>query len=370
MQSAIVGLPFVGKTTLFNLLTGAHAATGTFAGAEAAANVGVAKVPDERLDKIAPLYRPKKVTHAEVRYTDLGLARGAGRGEGIAGRHLAEMREADALVHVVRAFRDPAVPHVEGGVDPARDASTLEVELLVADVAHIERRLERLEPEVRGARHGPEREEKEREHALLSRVRDGLGAGTAVRDLPLDRDERRLLRGFRLLTEKPELVVVNLDEADLQRADEVARAVRGAFAHDEHVRVIPASVKIEAEIAELSPEEASAFRQELGLADGPLERVVRETYALLGLISFFTGNAEEARAWTVPAGTTAVEAAGTIHSDMGRSFIRAEVIRWDELLSYGGLPEARAKGALRVEGKEYSISDGEVVHVLFHVGPR
>ncbi len=367
MESAIVGLPFSGKTTLFNLLTGAHATTGAFAGAEAAANVGVAKVPDERLDHLAALYRPKRTTHAEVRYLDLGLTKGAGRGEGMAGRHLAELRDADALVHVVRAFSGPSVPHVEGSVDPSRDATALELELLVADLGVIERREQRLEPELRAAR-ASERDEKERAKALLGRVRAALAAGTAVRDLDLDQDERKQLRGFRLLTEKPQLVLVNVDEADLARADAMASEVAAGLGATSRLRALPLSVKIEAETAELPAEEAAAFRRELGLSGAPpLERVIRETYDLLGLLSFFTVSQEECRAWTVARGTTAVEAAGVIHSDLARGFIRAEVLRWDELLTHGGLPEARAKGALRMEGKDYVVRDGEVFHVLFNV---
>lgn len=366
MHSAIVGLPFVGKTTLFNLLTGAHAATGTFAGAEAPANVGVAKVPDDRLDRLAALYRPKKTTHAEVRFSDLGLTKGAGRGEGVAARHLAELREADALAHVVRAFRDPSVPHVEGSVDPGRDATALELELLVADLGVIERREERLQPELRAARAG-EREEKAREAALLARVREALAAGTAVRDLALDRDERRLLRGFRLPTEKPQLVIANLDEADVARAEAVAEEVARALGATHALRVIGLCAKLEAEVAELPADDAAAFRAELGLTEPPLERIVRETYALLGLISFFTVSAEECRAWTVPRGTTALEAAGTVHSDFARGFIRAEVLRWDDLLRAGSEAAAKREGLVRVEGRDAEIHDGDVIRVLFNV---
>ena len=365
MRSAVVGLPYVGKTTLFNLLTGARAATGTFAGAEAAANVGVAKVPDELVERLAELFRPKRTVHAEVQYTDVGLARGAGRGEGIAGKHLAELRDADALAHVVRAFRDPTVPLVEGELpDPARDASTLELELLVADLGVAERRLQRLEPELRSAR-AVDREAREQEFALGRRVHEALAAGTPVRDLPLEAEERKALRGFRFLSEKPQLVVVNLDESDLGRAAEVTREVNAAVHRATAVTTVCA--KIEAEIAELPPDEAMAFRRELGLAEPPLDRIVRETYALLGLVSFFTIDGNECRAWTIPAGSTALDAAGLVHSDMARGFIRAEVIRWDELLACGGLAEARAKGVLRTEGRGYVVQDGDVLHVLFNV---
>src|ERR671935_995427 len=278
MESAIVGLPYVGKTTLFNLLTGGHATTGGFAGAEAAANVGVAKVPDDRVDKLAALYKPKKTTHAEVRYVDVGVTKGAGKSEGVGAQRLGELRNADALVHVVRAFRDPSVPHVEGAVDPARDAAALELELLVADLGVVERRIERLGPELRASR-AAEREVKEREAALLERVRTALGAGTPVRDLGLSVDEQKLLRGYRLLSEKPELIVVNLDESDLARADAVVAEVRGGLATHRATAVTAVCAKIEAEIAELPPADALVFRNELGLAEPPLDRIARETYA-------------------------------------------------------------------------------------------
>lgn len=365
MESVIVGLPYVGKTTFFNLLTGARAATGTFVGADAPPNVGVAKVPDDRLDQVGARFRPKRVVHAEMRYRDVGIAKGSASSE-IGARHLGELRNADALANVVRAFRDPAVPHVEGSIDPARDAGSLELELLVADLGVIEHRVERLGPELRSAR-ASEREAKEREARTLERIRASLASGTPVRDLDLDDAERKALRGFGLLSEKPQLVVVNLDEGDLARAEEVEREVRAALEAHRRTSVIALCAKIEAEIADLSPDEAAAFRRELGLAAPPLERVVRETFRLLGLISFFTVNPEEAHAWTTREGTTAVEAAGQVHSDFARGFIRAEVIDWKALLDVGGLAEARAKGILRVEGRDAVVHDGEVLHALFSV---
>jgi GTP-binding protein YchF len=366
VESAIVGLPYVGKTTLFNLLTGGHAATGGFAGAEGAMNVGVAKVPDDRVERLAALFKPKKITHAEVRYVDVGLTKGSGKSEGSGAARLGELRNADLLVHVVRAFRDPSVPHVEGDVDPARDAAALELELLVADLDVVERRIERLEPELRAARAG-ERELKEREAALLERIRVALGAGTPLRDLGLSAEERKPLRGYRLLSEKPQLVLVNLDESDLGRADEIVARVRQGLSTHRQTAVAAVCAKIEAEVAELSPVDAATFRRELGLAEPPLDRIARETYALLGLISFFTVGPDEVRAWTIPAGTSAQNAAGVIHSDLARGFIRAEVIGWQELLAAGGLTEAKAQGKLRIEGKDYAVGEGEVMHVLFNV---
>ena len=366
LTSAITGLPYVGKTTLFNLLTGGHAATGGFAGAEAETNVGVAKVPDPRIEKLSALFKPKKTTFAEITYRDLGLTKSAGQGDGISAKKLGDLRTADALVHVVRAFRDPSVPHAEGSVDPLRDVATLDLELIVADHGVVERRLERIEPELRGAK-GADKEAKEREKAFLLRALPALEAETPLRDLEVDPEELRLVRGYRFLTLLPQLVVVNLDETEVARADEVLAPLRAVAAGHRATAVVQACAKIEAEIAELPADEAAAFRAELGIAEPALERIVRATYELLGLISMFTAGEDEVRAWTIAAGSTAQQGAGAIHSDLERGFIRAEVIAWDELLRQGGEAAARKAGRLRTEGKTYPLRDGEVVHVLFNV---
>jgi len=367
LASAITGLPYVGKTTLFNLLTGAHAATGSFAGAEAETNVGVAKVPDERVDKLSALYKPKKTTFAEITYRDLGLVKGGAQGGALSAQKLGDLRTADALLHVVRAFRDPSVPHAEGSVDPLRDMATLELELLFADHAVIEKRLERIEPELRGAK-GAEKEAREREKAFLLRALPALESETPLRDIDIEPDELKLIRGYRFLTLMPQLVVVNLDEADVPAPDTALAPLRAAAARHRATAVVSACAKLESEIAELGPEEARTFRAELGIAEPPLERVVRATYELLGLISFFTVGEDEVRAWTVLQGATAQQAAGAIHSDLERGFIRAEVIRWDELLRVGSEAAAKREGIMRTEGKETIIDDGSVVHVLFSVG--
>jgi len=364
--SAITGLPYVGKTTLFNLLTGAHAATGSFSGAEAETNVGVAKVPDERVDRLAALFKPKKTTHAEVMYRDLGLTHAEKPGQAISAGKLGDLRTADALVHVVRAFRDPSVPHVDGSVDPLRDLSTVQLELLFADHGVVERRLERLEPELRSAK-GAERETKEREKAVLLRAKTALDAERPLRDVEFDPDELKLMRGFRFLTLMPLLVAVNLDETDVTKPDPVLEPLRASAAAHRSTAVIPFSAKLEAEIAELPPDEAAAFRGDLGLAEPALDRLVRATYELLGLCSFFTVGEDEVRAWTVPCGMAAQQAAGAIHSDLERGFIRSEVIRWDELLKAGSEANAKRQGLMRTEGKTYPVADGDVVHVLFNV---
>jgi len=366
LSSTITGLPYVGKTTLFNLLTGGHASTGAFAGAEAETNIGVAKVPDERVDKLSRLFTPKKTTFAEITYRDLGLAKSATPGEGISPKKLGDLRNSDALVHVVRAFADPSVPHAEGSVDPLRDMATLDLELLFSDHAIVEKRLDSLDRELRSAK-GPGREMKERELAFLQRAKPALEAETPLRDLDVEPEEQRLIRGYRFLTLMPQLVVVNVDEAVVAAPESVLAPLRTAAATHRGSAVVPVCAKIEAEIAELPADEATAFRAELGLSEAPLDRVVHATYELLGLRSFFTAGEDEVRAWTISTGSTAQQAAGAIHSDLERGFIRAEVIRWDELLEAGSEANARKHGRLRTEGKTYVVQDGDTINVLFNV---
>ena len=375
LVSTITGLPYTGKTTLFNLLTGGHAATGAFAGAEADTNVGVAKVPDERVAKLAALFRPKKTTYAEVMYRDLGLTHSVDRAalasigsatSSISAQKLGDLRSSDALMHVVRAFRDPSVPHVDSTVDPVRDLQSLELELLFADHGVVERRLERIEPELRSAK-GAEREAREREKAVLQKAMAALDNETPLRDLDLDDEERKAVRGFRFLTLQPQLIVANIDEADVPSPDAVLAPLRAAAAKHRRAAVVPVCAKLEAEIAELPADEAEAFRADLGVREPALSRVIHATYELLGLISFFTTGEDEVRAWTIPANTPAQQAAGAIHSDLERGFIRAEVIRWDELLKAGSEPNAKKAGTMRTEGKQYPVADGDCLHVLFNV---
>ena len=375
LVSTITGLPYTGKTTLFNLLTGGHAATGAFAGAEADTNVGVAKVPDERVAKLAALFRPKKTTYAEVMYRDLGLTHSVDRAalasigsatSSISAQKLGDLRSSDALMHVVRAFRDPSVPHVDSTVDPVRDLQSLELELLFADHGVVERRLERIEPELRSAK-GAEREAREREKAVLQKAMAALDNETPLRDLDLDDEERKAVRGFRFLTLQPQLIVANIDEADVPSPDAVLAPLRAAAAKHRCAAVVPVCAKLEAEIAELPADEAEAFRADLGVREPALSRVIHATYELLGLISFFTTGEDEVRAWTIPANTPAQQAAGAIHSDLERGFIRAEVIRWDELLKAGSEANAKKAGTMRTEGKQYPVADGDCLHVLFNV---
>src|SRR5690348_17025854 len=364
MQIAIVGLAGSGKTTVFNTLTRGHAETGGFGGLEL--HVGVVKVPDERLDRLAEIFKPKKIVHADVTYVDLPAPPASSEGrigtEELPAEHLARLRDSDALLHVVRAFEDPANPHQAGSVDPVRDIEQLDVEFALADLAMAERRLERL---ATSGRHGTaaEREAADREEAVVSRIHDGLQAGTPIRDLGLDHDEAKAVRGFRFLTEKPVLVLLNVGEADLP-ATGLVEQVGAGYGHRQAL-VEALSAKIEMELGELEPDEAAVFMKELGIEASGLDRVIALSYRLLGLVSFLTAGPDEVRAWPIPDGSTAVDAAGAIHTDLARGFIRAETVSYDDLVALGSMAEARKNGKLRSEGKTYKVRDGDVLEILF-----
>jgi GTP-binding protein YchF len=365
MELGIIGLPQSGKTTLFNALTRGHAETGTY-GASIEPNIGVVKVPDPRLDALVPLFNPKKTTYADVRYVDFPATAMAGFGrEGPSGQFIAALARTDAFIQVVRAFHNEAVPHPEGSVDPARDIAALHLELIFADLAFLERQLERMDTAFRSARAG-EREGLQRQVDLYTRLKAALEREEPLRDQAISDDERKMLSGFPLLTLKPVLVLLNVDEGDAGRTEELAEAVR-ATQGGEHVAVLAIAGKLEEDLAQMSPEEGEEFRRELGLQASGLDAVVRQSYALLGLISFLTVGPDECRAWTLRRGATAPEAAGTIHSDLQRGFIRAEVIQWSDLLECGTYAEARKRGLLRSEGKGYVVQDGDVLNILFNV---
>jgi GTP-binding protein YchF len=365
MQIAIVGLAGSGKTTVFNTLTRGHAETGGYGGIQL--NVGAVKVPDERLDRLASIFRPKKIVHADVTYVDLPAPPASSEGrvgtEELPAEHLARLRDSDALLHVVRAWDDPAHPHPAGSVDPARDLEQLDLEFILADLAMTDRRLERLRT---SGRHGTaaERESNEREEAILGRIKPALEAGNPVRDVPLEPEEEKAIRGFRFLTQKPVLVLINVGEADLPRAGELAAGIGADYRH-ERTLVDALSAKIEMELGELDAEEATVFMEELGITASSLDRVIALSYRLLGLVSFLTAGPDEVRAWPIPDGSTAVEAAGTIHTDLARGFIRAETVAYEDLLTLGSMAEARKAGRLRSEGKTYRVRDGDVIEVLF-----
>jgi GTP-binding protein YchF len=362
MQVTIVGLPGSGKSTVFNALTGGHAETGGFSGGRAAPNVSVVKVPDERVDRLAALFVPKKTVYADVTYVDVAIPAGAAREGTVNPDVLAHVRNADALLHVARAFDDPseATP-----ADPWRDVADLDVEFAVADLAVIEKRLEKLTTQ---GRHGSqaEREQAQREEELLRRIEPHLSDGKPIRSFGLTDDEELLLRGYRFLTQKPVLVVLNIDEGQLPEAAAREDVGRAAYA-EPSTDVVALAGKIEVELAELAEDDARPFMDDLGIAEASRGRVIRLTYALLGLFSFFTAGEDECRAWTLRHGSSAVDAAATIHSDLARGFIRAEVISVDELLEAGSMAEARKRGILRREGRDYQVRDGDVIEVLFNV---
>ncbi|HYM14185.1 MAG TPA: redox-regulated ATPase YchF [Dehalococcoidia bacterium] len=363
MDLGIIGFQRSGKTTIFNAVTKGHAQTGAY-GAGVQPNIGVVKVPDDRLDRLAKLFDPKKFTLADIRYIDFP-GEAFSDGQGPPAQFLAQLARCDALIHVVRAFADETVPHPQGSVDPARDASAMELELAFADAAFIEKRLERIEASMRSVKVG-ERDAAEREVALLTRLKHGLEADTPLRAQPMSDEERRMLVNYQFLTDKPLLVVLNIAETDAARASAL-EAAHAALARGEHTAIAAISGKIEQELAQLSDDEAVEFRNDLGIAEPGLDRMIRMSYQLTGLISFFTVGPDECRAWNVTAGATAPVAAGKIHTDLERGFIRAEVVRWDELLAAGSIAEARKHGHLRQEGKTYVVQDGDCLNILFNV---
>jgi GTP-binding protein YchF len=366
MQIAIVGLARSGKTTVFNSLTKGDAETGGFGGLTV--NTGVVKVPDERLTKLTELFKPRKEVPADVTYVDLPAPATTAEGEppaDIPPDQLARLRNADAMLHVVRVFESDAVPHPLLSIDPVRDIEQLELEFTLADLGVVEKRLEKLKNSGRSGT-AAEREANEREEVVLRKLLPALTDGTPIRDVELDADESHRIRGFRFLTEKPVLVLLNVGEADLSGADALVTEIEGAISHA-HTEVAQMSAQIEMEIGQLDEEEAQVFREDLGLEGSSMVRVIRASYHLLGLISFFTAGEDETRAWTITRGSDAVAAAGTIHSDLARGFIRAEVIGWEELLELGSIAEAKKVGKVRSEGKTYEVQDGDVIEVLFNV---
>ena len=364
MQIAIVGLAGSGKTTVFNTLTRGHAETGGYGGVTL--NVGVVKVPDDRLDRLAEIFKPKKIVQADVTYADLPAPPASSEGrigtEELPADHLARLRDSDALLHVVRAFEDPANPH-PAGVDPARDLEQLDLEFTLADLAMAERRLERLKT---SGRHGTqaEREAAEREEVVLRRIHEGLEAGSPIRDLDLDADDEKAIRGFRFLTQKPALVLLNVGEGDLAAAPDLVARIGAGYPH-RHALVDALSARIEMELGELEPDEAASFMEELGISGSSLDRVIALSYRLLGLVSFLTAGPDEVRAWPIPDGSTAVDAAAAIHTDLAKGFIRAETVAYEDLVRLGSMAEARKAGRLRSEGKTYRVHDGDVVEILF-----
>lgn len=356
LRAGLIGFPSSGKTALFQLLTSVRDATRS--GGKADANVGVSRVPDERLDKLTALFNPRKHVPATIEFADIAGVGGARTGAQTL-LDVAPFRNADALLHVVRMFRDPSVPHPAGSVDPARDVRTMEDELILADLGVVEKRLDRLERDLKKAPNAELRKEQE----ILLRCRPALEEGRPLRALALAGGDAKRLRGFQFLSAKPLLLVLNLDEGDLPRADDaVTLAGLESFMSGAATRAVPICAKIELEIAQLDPADASAFMADLGLRESGLDRVIRASYGLLGYISFFTVGEDENRAWSIPRGTPAQLAAGEIHTDIQRGFIRAEVVRHEHLIARGTLAACREHGELRLEGKEYIVQDGDVIN--------
>ena len=360
MKIGIVGLPYVGKTSLFNALTQSEAETGTYT-AKKGWNAGSVKVPDERLTALAEVFSPKRVTPTSIDYVDIaGVSKGDIALQGLETGIIAELREVDALAHIVRVFEDDAVPHVDGDVDPKRDIETIDIELAFADLGIIDNRLDRLSRELRTQKVPA----LEHERAVLERCKGALEEGTAIRELPLSPEDERAIRGYGFLTQKPLLLVLNIGEDALERAEDI----RAGFAvSEQQIEIITLSARLEMELALLDAGEAELFRTEMGLNESALARVIDTSYRTLGLITFFTVVSDELRAWTLKEGMTALDAAASIHTDMARGFIRAETIHWKDLEDCGGLTEARDSGLLRLEGKDYLVSDGDVLTIRFNV---
>ena len=364
LSVGIVGLPNAGKSTLFNALTRAGAAVGNYPFTTIEPNTGIVPVPDERVGLLAALFNPPKTIPATVTFTDIaGLVRGASRGEGLGNQFLGHIRETDAVAMVVRAFDDADVTHVEGSVDPVRDIDLLELELGLADLESVTRRLEK------GERNSRLMKEKDLEVlATLRAVRDHLDGGAPVRSMALSPDQREHIRDLFLLTAKPILVVANVDEAHAGDAGESAAFARVAErAQRSGGGAVAVSARIEAEIVELDAGDQQAFLDELGHTEPGLHRLARSAYALLHLITFFTAGEKEVRAWTLRAGQTALDAAGSIHTDFARGFIRAEVVDAPALIAAGSYVAVREQGRMRLEGRDYVVQDGDVVHFRFNV---
>ncbi|MBI3971631.1 MAG: redox-regulated ATPase YchF [Chloroflexi bacterium] len=361
MRLGIIGLPQSGKTTVFNALTGGEAplSAGSSYGQEM--HVAAVKVPDERLDRLTEMFRPRKTIPAEVQYTDFPGV-GFGSRDKAEAAWVGQLRTMDALVEVVRVFEDERVPH-EGPIDPAADLEKVHLDMIVSDLAMVERRLQRLEADLKRTRTG-ERAPIEAEIELFQQFQDKLEAGTPIRDIPLTEDQERAIRGFQFLSAKPILVVANLWEEQIGEAGAIEARLSAAYPHQK-TAVASLSGKIEMELAQLSPEDAETFMADLGITELAAGKVIRRSYDLTGLISFLTVGEDEVRAWPVVKGTKAPPAAGAIHGDLEKGFIRAEVVAYDDLIAAGSLAEARRRGLLRQEGRNYVVQDGDVINILF-----
>lgn len=365
LEVGIVGLPNVGKSTLFNAITKAGAAAENYPFCTIEPNVGVVDVPDSRLEVLHEMYNSKKTTPASVSFVDIaGLVKGASKGEGLGNKFLSHIRQVDAVAHVVRCFVNKNITHVEGSIDPLRDIEIINTELCLADLDSIEKRLDRVS---RTAKSGSK--EAIAEMAVLEKVKDSVENAVPARQVQLDEDERALIKELNLLTMKPTLYVANVSEDEAATADtdnEYVQQVK-EYAAKEHAGVVVISAEVEAEIAELDKAEAKEFLNDLGLEESGLDKLIKAAFSLLGLMTFLTAGPDECRAWTIKVGTKAPQAAGKIHTDIERGFIRAEIVSFDDLVAAGSVAAAREKGQVRVEGKDYVMQDGDVTNFRFNV---